>query len=319
MAIPITLVGGRGYTGEALLELIERHPEFEVARVGSRSMAGKRVSDVFPKLSTDASFESIAPGDIVSGETVVLALPNGEATRYVDAMPEGCDVLDLSADYRFDDTWYYGLPELNPRAPTSHRRVANPGCYATAVQLALAPLADDLADWPSAFGVSGYSGAGRRPSPRNDPDRLRDNLLPYALTGHMHEREISHHLGVPVCFTPHVAAYFRGISVTCTLMLDHETTVETVFERYREHFAPFELVNVQTEIPEVRDVAETPRAIVGGFEVDARDPRRVVLVSVIDNLLKGAASQAVQNLNALHEFDWSLGLDAGQASAKDAR
>ncbi|MEM9303350.1 MAG: N-acetyl-gamma-glutamyl-phosphate reductase [Pseudomonadota bacterium] len=308
MSIGLTLIGGRGYTGEALLRLIEAHPEFEIARVGSRSLAGQRVCDVFEGLACDATFEVIAPGDVGADECAILALPNGEAERYVARMPDGTKALDLSADYRFDDSWYYGLPELNPRTPESSSRISNPGCYATAMQLALAPFADRLSGWPSAIGISGYSGAGRKPSPKNDPERLENNLLPYALAGHMHEREVSHRLGKQIRFSPHVGAFFRGISITAHLTLDAPVRREAVADRYREVLGGNALVEVVDDIPEIAAVANTPLARVGGFTVDDRDPHRVVVVAVLDNLLKGAASQAIQNLNALFGLDDALGL-----------
>src|SRR5262249_671892 len=124
-------------------------------------------------------------------------------------------IVDLSADYRFDDNWTYGLPELVPRKNlTDATRISNPGCYATAAQLAIAPLLEELRGPPTAFGVSGYSGAGTKPSPKNDVDLLKDNLLAYSLTDHIHEREISNQLKADVGFIPHVAVWFQGIHVS---------------------------------------------------------------------------------------------------------
>ena len=128
-------------------------------------------------------------------------------------------IVDLSADHRFDDAWYYGLPELTRHAIAANARISNPGCYATAMQLAIAPLTDQLAGPPQCFGVSGYSGAGTTPSDKNNPDKLRDNLMPYALVDHVHEREVSRQLGMPVEFMPHVAPHFRGITMTVNLWL----------------------------------------------------------------------------------------------------
>ena len=128
-------------------------------------------------------------------------MPNGKAAGYVEAIEAAQAttlLLDLSADYRFDETWYYGLPELTRGKWRGQTRISNPGCYATAMQLSIAPLKDLLAAPPVCFGVSGYSGAGTTPSDKNNPEKLRDNLMPYALTGHMHEKEASRHLGVPV-------------------------------------------------------------------------------------------------------------------------
>ena len=309
MSIDLTLIGGRGYTGELLLGLIEGHPEFRIARVGSRSLAGRRLSDVFPQLGTDLRFERIEPGDDIAADGVILALANGESAPFVEWLSPEKVVVDLSADHRFDPDWWYGLPELNRAARNGMHRIANPGCYATAVQLALAPLAAAMATPPVAFGVSGYSGAGRTPSPRNDPQRLADNLLPYQLTGHVHETEVSHQLGREVRFMPHVAGFFRGISVTAALELDDPTDAASLAQRYRTFYHGEPLVQVSEEVPEIRAIAHRPGAIVGGFAVDQRDPRRVTVVAVIDNLLKGAASQALQNLNLAFGLDELSGLE----------
>lgn len=309
MTIGVTLVGGRGYTGEVLLELIERHPGLAIARVGSRSLAGRPLREVFPTLTSDRRFEALAPEDLADEEVVVLALPNGEAAPFVAALADDRPVVDLSADHRFDPAWYYGLPELNPWRSEFGVRVANPGCYATAAQVALAPIAASIVDWPSIFGVSGFSGAGRSPSPRNDPARLADNLLPYRLTGHGHEREISERLALPVRFMPHVTGFFRGLGVTCSATLAEPVAVDQLRERYRDAYGGHPLVEVLDEPPEPRNLVGSSRAAVGGFAVDGRDPHRIVVVAALDNLLKGAASQAVQNLNAILGLDPLAGLE----------
>jgi len=146
------------------------------------------------------------------------------------------------------------------------------------------------------FGVSGYSGAGTTPSDKNDPDKLRDNLMPYALTGHMHEKEASCHLGVPVDFMPHVAPHFRGLTVTTNLYLARKMTREEVLQRFRHAYDAEPLVNVVDEAPWVSRIAHRHHAEIGGFAVSA-DGKRVVIVATLDNLLKGAATQALQNIN----------------------
>ncbi len=152
----------------------------------------------------------------------MLALPNGKAAPFVAAIDTKAPdtvAIDLSADYRFDDGWYYGLPELTRGRYDGQRRISNPGCYATAMQLAIAPMLDTVQGPVQCFGVSGYSGAGTSPSDKNDPDKLRDNLIPYALTGHVHEREVTRQLGHAIEFMPHVAPHFRGLTITANLHL----------------------------------------------------------------------------------------------------
>ena len=233
MSLRVGIVGGRGYVGSELIQLIAGHPEFELAFVASREREGRVVAD----------FDSAAPGNLrycnpsaveaagTAVDALVLALPNGMAGEYVaavDARAPAIQVLDLSADYRFDDSWYYGLPELTRRHAHGRTRISNPGCYATAMQLAIAPVCDALAGPVQCFGVSGYSGAGTKPGDNNNPENLRDNLIPYALIGHVHEREVSCQLGHAIEFMPAVAPHFRGITLTVNLHLSRPSTLADI-------------------------------------------------------------------------------------------
>lgn len=301
--IKVAVIGARGYTGAELLPLLRRHPEIELTAVGSGSAAGDAVSDHVDGMDgSGLVFSAIGPGDAagLGADAVVLALPNGAAGAYVQAIerarPETV-IVDLSADYRFDAAWVYGQPERFAAALDGANRIANPGCYATGAQLALAPIADQLIGMPVVFGVSGYSGAGKTPSRKNDPEVLADNLLPYSLVDHVHEQEVSRHIGREIRFLPHVAPFFRGISLSVSAELKQGVTPGALLEAYRVFYADSVLVQVSPDMPEVRQVRETHNVIIGGFSVSARDARRVSLVSVLDNLLKGAATQAVQNLN----------------------
>ncbi|MGD2060502.1 MAG: Asd/ArgC dimerization domain-containing protein, partial [Acidimicrobiia bacterium] len=194
------------------------------------------------------------------------------------------------------DDWVYGLPELFREKVKGARRIANPGCYATALQLAIAPFVDDLAADPGVFGVSGYSGAGTTPSPRNDPDNLEDNLIPYRLTGHNHEREGTRYLGRTVRFAPHVHSAFRGLLVTCHMTLESPTTTDAAHARLETAYQKEPLVDVQEDIPTLRDGAGLTGVLIGGTTV-SEDGVGLTVVAVEDNLLKGAAVQAVQNMN----------------------
>ncbi|HEX7770628.1 MAG TPA: N-acetyl-gamma-glutamyl-phosphate reductase, partial [Dokdonella sp.] len=204
-------------------------------------------------------------------------------------------------DHRFGD-WHYGLPELTRGRYAGQRRIANPGCYATAMQLAIAPLRDELAGPPACFGVSGHSGAGTTPSDRNDPDKLRDNVMPYALADHLHEREVTRQLGIPVEFMPHVAPHFRGITMTVNLWLRQPMAIAAVRERYHRCYDAEPLVRIVEDAPWVSRIAGRHHAEIGGFTL-APGGRRVVVVATLDNLLKGAATQAMQNLNLAFGFD----------------
>ncbi len=297
----VGIVGARGHTGGELIRLVARHPHLELAFVSSRELGGQCVADYVTGYDGDLRYENLDAAGIAarSADAIVLALPNGKSAAYVaaiDAINPQCIIVDLSADHRFDDTWYYGLPELTRERNRWQRRISNPGCYATAMQLAIAPLKSLLAAPPSCFGVSGYSGAGTTPSDKNDPEKLRDNLMPYTLVDHTHEREVTKHLGMPVEFMPHVAAHFRGITMTVNLWLDRAMTRDAIVQVYRERYAGEPLVRVVDEAPWVSRIANRHHVEIGGFAV-APGGKRVVVVATLDNLLKGAATQAMQNLN----------------------
>lgn len=311
-SISLGLVGARGYVGAELIKLVAEHPRFELAFVSSRERDGQRLADHEPAYTGDLRYTNLGP-EAVAGQGVdalVLALPNGMAHAFTAALDwDGKDavVVDLSADFRFDDSWHYGLPELTRHHAGGARRISNPGCYATAMQLAVAPMRDVLAGPVQCFGVSGYSGAGTSASDKNDPEKLRDNLMPYALVDHIHEREVSRHLGHVVEFMPHVAPHFRGITMTANLHLQRAFDHDEVRQRYLVAYGDEPLVRVLDEAPWVSRIAGRHGAEVGGFTLSA-DGRRLVVVSILDNLLKGATTQALQNLNLAFGLPETMGI-----------
>lgn len=314
MSKRIALVGGRGYTGSELLGHIARHPGMSLAFASSTSQAGESVSEACPgwKHSEDR-FISLSVEDVAQhqADAWVLAVPNGVAAAWADAIqtvhPDSV-VLDLSADHRFDARWAYGLPERFRDRIRSSKLIANPGCYATGGQLGLLPVNDYLVGTPVIFGVSGYSGAGKTPSDKNNPDRLRDNLLPYCLSGHMHEKEMEYQLGRDVRFHPHVAEFFRGITLTLSVEVDHGATVDKLMRLYSGTYVDEPRIHVSEKIPEVQAARGTPDVTIGGFTVDERKPGRFSFVVTLDNLSKGAATQAIQNLNLALGFEEDTGI-----------
>lgn len=298
----IGIVGARGHTGAELIGMIAAHPVLELAFVSSRQLAGERVADHNEAYQGDLLFEKLEPADVAErgAAVVILALPNGKSEPFVEAInaanPDTL-ILDLSSDHRFDPDWYYGLPELTRGDWRGEKCISNPGCYATAIQLSVVPVKELLAAPPVSFGVSGYSGAGTTPSDKNNPDKLRDNLMPYALTGHAHEREASTRLGIPVEFMPHVAPHYRGLTVTTNLYLSRALKMDEVLRRYHAAFDGERLVKVLDErAPWVSQIAGKHHAEVGGFTL-SNNGKRLVVVATLDNLLKGAATQAIQNIN----------------------
>jgi N-acetyl-gamma-glutamyl-phosphate reductase len=254
-----------------------------------------------PESDSALSFEDVGPDACAARDVdaYVLALPNGASEPYVraiDAARPGAVIVDLSADHRFDTAWVYGQPERRRASIRESRRIANPGCYATAFQLAAEPLVPFVSGPVHGFGVSGYSGAGTTPSPRNDPAVLADTVLPYALVDHAHEREVSHQIGRGVCFVPHVAPFFRGLSVTVTASLSRPCSAEALVQVLRERYNGERLVLHGDEAPTASAARDKHEVRIGGLAV-SRDGSHVAVVAALDNLLAGAATTAVRNLN----------------------
>jgi N-acetyl-gamma-glutamyl-phosphate reductase len=296
------IVGARGYVGKELLALVVNHPNINVSWVSSRQLKGQSAAMLVDEL-VDITIEDLSPQQVADKQTdiVVLALPNGLAAPFVAALEDSQQtqvIIDLSADYRFDDNWVYSLPELDNLAPTANKpaKISNPGCYATAMQLALAPIKAKLVGRPNCFGVSGYSGAGTTPCANNDPKNLSDNLIGYGLVEHLHEKEVSARLQQGISFSPHVAEFFRGINMTIQVEFSEPQTSNVLLDEFARFYADHPLVMCQQAIPTVKQVVNTPNCLIGGFSVSS-DGKRATIVSCLDNLTKGAASQALQNIN----------------------
>ncbi|MCQ8184467.1 hypothetical protein [Parvularcula maris] len=299
--IRVGLIGARGYVGRELIGELDCDPAFELAYASSRALAGRRLRDT-DGLSSLSRFGDLEVRDLSPAEAaredvdvVVLGLPNGLAAPYVEALGKAPLIVDLSADYRHREGWVYGSPELNGKAVRGASRIANPGCYATAANLAIAGLLPAAGGPISVFGISGYSGAGTTPSPKNDPEVLRDNILPYGFGGHGHEREIAAATGRDIIFAPHVASFFRGLIVTVTAPLTEPMSNQQLLSLAEERFRPYPNVRVQAELPQLKDAAGTDLCIIGGLAVSP-DGRSVTVSSVLDNLRKGAATQALKNI-----------------------
>lgn len=307
----VALIGARGYTGKNLIELVNNHPFLELAHVSSRELCGQKLQNY---TKSEIIYENLSIADIKQLETDkkvdiwVMALPNKVCIPFVEAIEsiDNCKtskIIDLSADFRFVDesSWKYGLPELTSRSLISQaKKISNPGCYATGTQLSIAPLNNNINGLPVVFGVSGYSGAGTKPSPKNDVKNLENNLIPYALTDHIHEREVSKRLGRDIAFIPHVGQWFQGISLTVSIPLKsgENYTNESICDVYKTFYKDEKLVKVLNVGQEctVKNIAGYHGVVIGGFKVNEAG-NRVVVTAFIDNLLKGAATQCLQNIN----------------------
>jgi N-acetyl-gamma-glutamyl-phosphate reductase common form len=297
----IGLVGARGFVGSELVSLLDADPTCELVFVTSKGAAGTALGR--------HTLQDLSPDDVAGAgvDGVVFGLPNGQSQPWLDAIGDrDVAVVDLSSDHRFDASWRYGLVEKSREALRGARRIANPGCYSTAAQLTLSPFQDVL-ECAHVFGVSGYSGAGATPSKKNDTALLADNLLPYDLIGHTQEKEMQHQSGADVRFLPHVAPFFRGITCTIAMDLSRALPADEARARLVERFQGERLVRVVDDEPQVRDVRGRHTVIIGGLKSAGR---RLVAVAVIDNLLKGAATQALQNLHLALGVDELAGVPA---------
>lgn len=334
--IKVGIVGGTGYTGIELLRILARHPQVELVVITSRKETGLRVDALFPSLrgAVTLAFSDPAKVDLGRCDVVFFATPNTVAMGQAKALLEsGVRVVDLSADFRIRDViewekWYkvrhaapellteavYGLPEINRARIKSARLVANPGCYPTAVQLGLLPLVErgavDLDDL-IADAKSGVSGAGKKATDYLLFSEASDNIKAYGIKGHRHWPEMLQGLEaaagrkVGLTFVPHLTPMIRGIHATLYARIAKTLDFQQLFEeRYRGE--PFVDVLPAGSEPETRSVraANTCRIAVHR----PRGGNMLVVLSVIDNLVKGASGQAVQNMNIMFGLQEAMGL-----------
>jgi N-acetyl-gamma-glutamyl-phosphate reductase len=329
--IKVGIVGGTGYTGVELLRLLAQHPQVELAAITSRGEAGTPVSDLFPSLRgrVDLAFSDPKDAPLSRCDVVFFATPNGIAMQQARSLLDaGVRVIDLAADYRIKDVavwekWYgmshaspdligeavYGLPEVNREQIRNARLVANPGCYPTAVQLGLLPLVEAGCvdtDHLIADCKSGVSGAGRKAETHILFAEASDNFKAYGVQGHRHWPEIRQGLAraagreVGLTFVPHLTPMIRGIHATLYARVTRELDFQALYaNRYQSE--PFVDVLPPKSHPETRSVRAANVCRLAVHQPQGGDT--LVVLSVIDNLTKGAAGQAVQNMNLMFGFD----------------
>ena len=335
--IKVGVVGGTGYTGVEILRLLAQHPEVELKAITSRGEAGMPVADMFPSLRRRVDLRFVEPqaADLEACDVVFFATPNGIAMQQARALVDaGVKVIDLAADFRITDIaewekWYgmthacpdlvaeavYGLPEINRAAVKSARVVANPGCYPTAVQLGFLPLVEaGVVDVGSliADAKSGVSGAGRKAETHILFSESADNFQAYGVAGHRHLPEIRQGLSraagqaVGLTFVPHLTPMIRGIHATLYARLTKDVDLQALFE---SRYAGEAFVDVMPKgaHPSTRSVRSANMCRIAVHRPQGGDV--VVVLSVIDNLVKGAAGQAVQNMNILFGLPETTGLE----------
>jgi N-acetyl-gamma-glutamyl-phosphate reductase len=337
------IVGGTGYTGVELLRLLAKHPKVEVTVITSRAEAGVKVADMYPSLRGHVDLAFTEPDVDALGEcdVVFFATPHGVAQNLMPAlMKTSARIVDLSADFRIRDTelwgrWYgqahgcpelvdqavYGLPETNRKAIKTAKLVACPGCYPTSVQLGLIPLLENNLVDPArliANAASGASGAGRQGKIDNLLTEISDSFKAYAANGHRHLPEIEQGLRdvqpqgavqASVTFVPHLLPMIRGIHSTLYATLIDADSQVNLQELYETRYAtePFVDVLPAGEHPQTRTVKGSNVCRISVFRPQQRDT--IVVLSIIDNLTKGASGQAVQNMNIMFGFEETAGLD----------
>ena len=343
------LIGATGYGGLGILELLLQHPDFEVSQLVARDDAGKRIADIYPHLEGRTNLVVQAPDSVTVGDdcdVVIFATPDRVSQQYAaDLQARGVRFIDYSGDFRFTSTDdyaryaerhpsindsshatpsllgqnAYGVSELNGEAVANAKIVGNPGCFAIGIILGLAPLyADGLVGdgLVQVDGLTGSSGAGKKPAPLQHFSHLNDNVIPYRVLNHQHVVEAEMTLsrigrsgGATVDFIPHLLGTTRGILNTMHLTLSQSVTREALLKRFREFYAGQPFVRVLDSPP-------TLKGPVGSNYIDlsvfvAEGGRRVVVMSSIDNLMKGQSGSAMQNLNLMFGLQQTAGLDRG--------
>lgn len=317
MAITAGIIGGAGYTGGELIRLLIHHPEVHVAFVHSRSNAGKPVSSVHQDLigDTDLTFS----GELQDTDVLFLCLGHGESKKFLaeNTIASSTRIIDLANDFRLaatssigDRQFVYGLPELNREAIRTAQNIANPGCFATAIQVGLLPLAKaGLLTDIYTTGITGSTGAGQSLSATSHFSWRANNIQAYKTLNHQHLGEIGESLlqlqpanNIDLSFVPWRGDFTRGIFISSTLHCD--LSIEELIVLYKEFYKDHPFTHVSTDPVFLKQVVNTNKAVVGLEKAGSK----LVVHSAIDNLLKGASGQAVQNMNLLFGFSEQLGL-----------
>jgi N-acetyl-gamma-glutamyl-phosphate reductase len=323
----VSVFGAAGFAGAIAARLLWRHPEFELRALTARGDdVGRRLQDVYPQHRVPLVLEELDLERHTAVEAAIVAYPHGASAPVVAALRErGAKVVDLSADFRLTDratyeAWYgehgapelfgtgvYGLPERHREQIAGADLVANPGCYPTASLIGLAPLRGHASD-VVIDAKSGVSGAGRKAAASTHFVSADENVSPYGVSGHRHRPEIEQELGQPVTFVPHLLPLDQGELISAYVTLDEPLEQDDLVALYESAYAGERFVELSDRPPGVREVRETNLCRVHVHADPAR--RKAFVFASIDNLWKGAASQAVQNLNLMFGYDEGTALES---------
>ena len=315
--IKVGIIGGAGYTAGELIRLLISHPGVEIAFIHSNSQAGKKIHEVHSDLLGEGDWEFISNPDFHQCEVLFLCQGHGKAKTFLEShdIPPELYIIDLSRDYRLKDfphEFVYGLPELNKEQLKVTRHVANPGCFATCIQLGLLPLAHAqlLPSEVHIHAITGSTGAGQNPSPTTHFSWRNNNLSIYKPFSHQHLGEIRQSLtqlqpsfSGSLNFLPLRGNFTRGIYASIYFSAE-EFSLEKVQSIYQSFYSLHPFVWIQQDIPHLKQVVNTNKAILHL----SKHEDKILVISIIDNLLKGASGQAVQNMNILLGWEESLGL-----------
>jgi N-acetyl-gamma-glutamyl-phosphate reductase len=301
----VAIIGAAGYTGGELIRLLLRHPAVGEARITavSASHAGHPVSDVHPDLAGETQLRFATSFD--DAEVIFLCQGHGKARTWMQehAPSASTKVIDLSVDHRLDGAWTYGLPEAHRDVIRAATRVANPGCFATSIELALLPLRGHLRDAVHVTAITGSTGAGQAASDTTHYSWRANNIGVYKAFDHQHLPEIARTVGYDdIVFIPMRGSWTRGILASCVVRTT--TPIDALREHYAAAYDGHPFTHVVDDLPDVKRVVGTNKCLIG------LQPHgdHVLIVSVIDNLLKGASGQAVQNMNLMCGLDETDGL-----------
>lgn len=310
------IIGGAGYTAGELIRLLIHHPQVELVFVNSTSNAGNKLTDVHGGLlgDTDLSFTDQFPYDEI--DVLFFCTAHGDTKKFMDAnkLPNHLKVIDLSTDYRHKaegNKFVYGLPELNKEAIKTAKYIANPGCFATAIQLALLPLAKAgmLKSDIHVNAITGSTGAGVKPSATSHFSWRENNISVYKAFEHQHLQEISESIGQlqkdfaeDINFIPVRGNFTRGIFAS--IYLNYAGTIEDVVKLYKEYYSDAPFTVVADKNPDLKQVVNTNKCVV----YVEKHGGKLLILSCVDNLLKGASGQAVQNMNLIFGLDETIGL-----------